>query len=109
MPDGVDEWSYGAARTVAQEAAEPMSSHPSTHAMQVGQRLRTDRPGACPDGSVVLDSLNRAWQVDFGDRWSEAGGEQEYTLAELHRVAGELVIAYVPAAKAGAHGFEAVQ
>jgi hypothetical protein len=77
--------------------------------MQVGQRLSPDRPGACPDGSVVLDSLNRAWQVDFGDRWSEAGGEQEYTLAELHRAAGQLVIAYLPEAKAGAQDYEAVE
>jgi hypothetical protein len=48
-----------------------------------------------------MDSRNQSWQVHSGDRWSEAGGEREYTLTELHRVAGQLVIAYLPGATDG--------
>jgi hypothetical protein len=84
--------------TVAQEATHPMTSHRLAQDLQVGQHLSSDRRGECPDGSVVMDSRNRSWQVRFGDRWSEAGGEQEYALAELDRVAGPLVIAYLPGA-----------
>ena len=73
-----------------------MTSHPLAHDLQVGQHLSPDRRGECPDGSVVMDSRDRSWQVRFGDCWSEAGGEQECTLAELDRVAGPLVIAYLP-------------
>ncbi|MDQ1750804.1 MAG: hypothetical protein QOE71_1860 [Pseudonocardiales bacterium] len=75
-----------------------MTAHRSAHDLQVGQQLGPDRRGECPDGSVVVDSRNQSWQVHSGDRWSEAGGEREYTLAELHRVAGQLVIAYLPGA-----------
>jgi hypothetical protein len=93
--------------TVAQEATQPMTSHRLAHGLQVGQHLSPDRRGECPDGSVVMDSGNRTWQVRFGDRWSEAGGERECTLAELHRVAGPLVIAYLPKATDEAEIFEA--
>jgi hypothetical protein len=84
--------------TVAQEATQPMTSHRLAQDLQVGQHLSPDRRGECPDGSVVMDSRNRSWQVRFGDRWSEAGGEREYALAELDRVAGPLVIACLPGA-----------
>jgi hypothetical protein len=54
-----------------------------------------------------MDSRNRSWQVRFGDCWSEAGGEREYTLAELYRVGAPLVIAYLPGATDRAEIIEA--
>jgi hypothetical protein len=93
--------------TVAQEATQPMTSHRLAHDLQVGKHLSPARRGECPDGSVVMDSRNRSWQVHVGGRWSEAGGEREYTLAELDRVAGPLVIAYLPGATDRAGSIEA--